>query len=66
MYQLLKRYYHWLHGKWPAGSVEALPVVGEAGLTNVAGIRVVGDLSGIPLLKFSSETGVTAVRDIAI
>ena len=59
---LIKKYYHWLHGKWPAGKVEKLPDVGEDGATNVPGIRVVGDLSGIPLLKFSSDTGAKAVR----
>lgn len=59
-----RRYYHWLHGKWPAGTVEKLPVVGEGGVTNVAGIRVVGDLSGVPLLKFSSETGTRAIQGI--
>lgn len=61
---MISRYYNWLHGKWPAGLVEKLPVVGEQGTTNVNGIRIVGDLSGIPLLKFSSETGVQAIRGI--
>jgi len=64
MFKIIKKYYNWLHGKWPAGTVEKLPVVGEDGLTNVAGIRVVGDLSGVPLLKFSSETGTLAIRGI--
>ncbi|MEM1221669.1 MAG: NAD(P)-binding domain-containing protein [Verrucomicrobiota bacterium] len=64
MLGMIGSYYHWLHGKWPAGTVEKLPVVGEDGLTNVAGVRVVGDLSGVPLLKFSSETGARAVRGI--
>ena len=61
---LLKRYYGWLHGTWPAGRVEKLPKVGEDGATNVPGVRVVGDLSGIPLLKFSSDTGAKAVHAI--
>ncbi|WOO39735.1 NAD(P)-binding domain-containing protein [Rubellicoccus peritrichatus] len=64
MLKLIGSYYHWLHGKWPAGTVEKLPVVGEDGLTNVNGVRVVGDLSGVPLLKFSSETGTKAIRAI--
>ena len=55
-------YYNWLHGQWPAGKVEKLPVVGEDGATNRDGIRIVGDLSGVPLLKFSSETGVKSVQ----
>ena len=57
-------YYNWLHGQWPAGKVEKLPVVGEDGTTNRDGIRIVGDLSGVPLLKFSSETGARAVQAI--
>jgi len=59
---MIQNYYHWLHGQWPAGTVEKLPHVGESGATNVPGVRIVGDLSGVPLLKFSSETGVQAVR----
>lgn len=61
---MIERYYHWLHGKWPAGTVEKLPVVGEDGITSVSGVRIVGDLSGVPLLKFSSETGAKAVQAI--
>ncbi len=53
---------HWLHTKWPAGKVEKLPLVGENGSTNVSGVRVVGDLTGIPLLKFSGDTGTKAVE----
>jgi len=60
----LTSYYQWLHGKWAAGTVEKLPVVGEQGSTNVDGLRIVGDLSGVPLLKFSSETGVQSIRGI--
>ncbi len=50
---------------WPAGTVEKLPVVQPDGSTNVAGLYVVGDLTGIPLLKFSADTGTRAVRTIA-
>jgi len=57
-------YTRWLHTRWPAGAVEKLPVTGENGLTNLRGVRIVGDLSGIPLLKFSSQTATNAVRAI--
>ena len=60
----IKRYTHWLHTCWPAGVVEKLPESGEFGATNIPGIRIVGDLTGIPLLKFSSKTGAEAVRAI--
>ena len=55
-------YTRWLHTRWPAGAVEKLPVTGENGITNLPGVRIVGDLSGIPLLKFSSQTATNAVR----
>jgi NosR/NirI family transcriptional regulator, nitrous oxide reductase regulator len=60
----LQRYTHWLHTKWPDGEVERLPEVGVDGATNVPGVRVVGDLAGIPLLKFSADTGARAVAAI--
>src|SRR5689334_20480482 len=59
---VLGRYMHWLHTRWPAGTVERLPEVGEDGATAVDGVRIVGDLSGIPLLKFSADTGARAVQ----
>jgi thioredoxin reductase/NAD-dependent dihydropyrimidine dehydrogenase PreA subunit len=64
MFGLLQRYTKWLHAQWPAGSVEKLPVCGEHGVTAIPGVRIAGDLTGIPLLKFSSHTGASAVRAI--
>lgn len=64
MLGLLKTYTHWLHTQWPAGTVEKLPEVNEDGTTNVPGIYVVGDLTGIPLLKFAADTGAKAVHKI--
>lgn len=60
----IARYAHWLHTMWPAGTVEKLPVVNADGSTNVPGLFVVGDLTGIPLLKFSADTGARAVQTI--
>jgi thioredoxin reductase/ferredoxin len=60
----LSRYVHWLHTRWPAGRVEKLPEVNPDGTTAVPGVRVVGDLTGTPLLKFSADTGARAVQAI--
>ncbi len=60
----IARYTHWLHSRWPAGHVEKLPVVNPDGSTVVPGLYVVGDITGIPLLKFSSDTGARAVQTI--
>ena len=64
LFSPIQRYTKWLHTQWPAGTVEKLPRVGEDGSTNVKGLYIVGDLSGIPLLKFSSDTGARAIRTI--
>ena len=57
-------YTHWLHRRWPAGRMEKLPEVNTDGTTNVRGLYIVGDLTGIPLLKFSADSGTKAVRHI--
>ncbi|MCE9596271.1 MAG: NAD(P)-binding domain-containing protein [Planctomycetes bacterium] len=64
MLEVIRRYTHWLHTRWPAGAVEKLPEARPDGSTNVPGLYVVGDLTGIPLLKFSSDTGARAVQTI--
>jgi len=65
MVAIVARYARWLHTRWPAGTVEPLPEVREDGTTNVPGVYVAGDLTGIPLLKFSLDTGAKAVERIA-
>ena len=64
MRALIQRYTRWLHAQWPAGTVEKLPLSGLDGATALPGVRIAGDLTGIPLLKFSSDTGARAVRAI--
>lgn len=63
---ILNRYAHWLHTRWPAGHVEKLPEVNKDGTTRMPGLRVVGDLTGVPLLKFAVDSGAKAVRAIAV
>ena len=61
---MIKRYTRWLHTQWPAGKVERLPIVKEDFSTNVPGLYVVGDVAGVPLLKFAADSGARAVRAI--
>ncbi len=61
---IIQNYYQWLHGQWSDRSVEKQPLVNADGTTNVEGIYVVGDLTGIPLLKFSVDTGAKAIQTI--
>ncbi|HEU5311923.1 MAG TPA: hypothetical protein VFV24_10760, partial [Candidatus Eisenbacteria bacterium] len=60
----ISRYTRWLHTRWPAGTVEPLPESGPGGVTRIPGVTVVGDLTGIPLLKFALDTGAKAVQGI--
>ena len=64
MLRWLKSYAHWIHLQFPGGEVEQLPRVNEHFETNVPGVYVVGDLADVPLLKFSLDSGVKAVRHI--
>jgi len=64
MFSALARYADWLHLQWPAGKPETLPRVDDHFRTNVDGVYVVGDLAGVPLLKFSVDGGARAVQDI--
>ncbi len=61
MANLISRYTNWLHAQWPSGKVEVMPAVFEDGTTNISGVRIVGDLTGVPLLKFSADTGAKAI-----
>ncbi len=61
----LRRYVCWLHTRWPAGTIERLPEVGPDGSTNVPGLFVAGDLSGIPLLKFALDGGARVAARVA-
>ena len=65
MLDLLKDYADWIHLQFPGGEVEKLPRVDDDYRTNVDGVYVVGDLAGVPLLKFSIDSGAKAVRHAA-
>src|SRR5450759_524278 len=58
----LARYARWLHTQWPAGVVEPLPATDANGETCIPDVYIVGDLRGIPLLKFAVDSGAKAVR----
>lgn len=63
-YNPIAWYTHWLHTQWPAGEVEQLPLAERDGATNVDGLYIVGDLTGVPLLKLSVNAGHRVVGTI--
>lgn len=65
MLETIRRYTRWLHTRWPGGTVEKLPLVQEDGSTNVPGLFVAGDLTGVPLLKFAADSGARIVQRLA-
>jgi NosR/NirI family nitrous oxide reductase transcriptional regulator len=64
MFGFLTRYTRWLHTGWPSGKTERLPELREDGTTRVPGLYVVGDLRGVPLLKFAADSGARAVQHL--
>lgn len=53
----ISRYFAWLQKGNPTGRRDALPSVDANGQTSVPGLYVLGDLTGVPLLKLASESG---------
>lgn len=58
----IRSYARWLHLRWPAEIPEALPESGPGGTTSIPGVRIAGDLLGVPLLKFAADSGARAVQ----
>lgn len=54
---LVKKYLNWLQKGVPTGEVEKYPEIDLNGETSVKGVFIIGDLTGIPLLKLASESG---------
>ncbi|HET55899.1 MAG TPA: 4Fe-4S binding protein, partial [Ignavibacteria bacterium] len=53
----IKKYFNWLQKDNPTGEVERYPEIDEKGETSLKGVFIVGDLTGIPLLKLAAESG---------
>lgn len=54
---LISKYFNWLQKDVPKEDVERYPQIDENGETSVKGIYIIGDLTGIPLLKLAAESG---------
>lgn len=57
-----KGYFNWLQKDVPVGEVEKYPEIDANGETTVKGMFVIGDLTGIPLLKLAAENGTQMIR----
>jgi len=64
MATIISKYFNWLQKDVPAGEVERYPDIDENGETSVKGIYIIGDLTGIPLLKLAAESGKKIINTI--
>jgi NosR/NirI family transcriptional regulator, nitrous oxide reductase regulator len=53
----ISRYFRWLQKDNPVGEVVDFPILSPTHETNIKGLYVVGDLSGLPLLRFAAQQG---------
>jgi len=60
-FSIISKYFNWLQKDNPTGFVEHYPQLDEQGQTTVKGLYIIGDLTGIPLLKFAVESGVKII-----
>ncbi|PJZ87742.1 pyridine nucleotide-disulfide oxidoreductase [Leptospira levettii] len=51
-------YFNWLKKSSPTGEVEIYPELSDSYETNLPNVFVIGDLTGVPLLKMATESGV--------
>ena len=63
---IVKKYLNWLQKDAPAGEVERYPEIDENGETSVKGIYIIGDLTGIPLLRLAAESGKEIITRFAV
>ncbi len=61
---MLKKYFSWLQKDAPIGEVERLPQQNHLGETSLYNVFVIGDLTGIPLLKIAIEETRKRLRQI--
>ena len=53
----VSNYFNWLQKNNPKNIVENCPEIDEQKETSVPGVYIVGDLTGIPLLKLAADGG---------
>jgi len=58
----ISKYFNWLQRDTPTGEVEKYPEIDKNGETSVKGIYIIGDLTGIPLLKLAAESGANLIK----
>ncbi|MCZ8344112.1 MAG: NAD(P)/FAD-dependent oxidoreductase, partial [Leptospira sp.] len=61
-----KKFFQWLDGNSPKGEVEFYPILNEKYESNLPNVFIIGDLTGVPLLKLAVDSGVKVWKHIPI
>ncbi len=62
---IFRKYFNWLQKDVPVGEVERYPEINENGESSVKGIYIIGDLTGIPLLKLAADSGSKIIKQFS-
>jgi len=60
----VSKYFNWLQKDNPRNIVESYPEIDEQKETSVQGVYIVGDLTGIPLLRLAANGGAKIVKQL--
>ena len=60
----VSKYFNWLQKDNPRNIVESYPEIDEQKETSVQGVYIVGDLTGIPLLRLAADGGAKIVKQL--
>ncbi|MBL8149684.1 MAG: NAD(P)-binding domain-containing protein, partial [Blastocatellia bacterium] len=61
----ISSYFNWLQKDVPTGEVIRYPIVKDSFQSQVEGLYLVGDITGLPLLKFAAKQGHDVIVNIA-
>ena len=61
---VVSKYFNWLQKDNPKNIVESYPEIDEQKETSLPGVFIVGDLTGIPLLKLAADGGTKIVKQL--
>lgn len=62
MLSLISRYFNWLQKDNPVGDVTLYPELSDTNETTAPGVYIVGDLTGLPLLKLATNKAVELIE----
>ncbi len=65
MFSLVERYFGWLQKDNPTGDVQYYPIIKNNYQSEIIGLYLVGDITGLPLLKFATKQGHEVISKIA-